>query len=189
MVQCLFLANGLAPAYCATRVPRGGSHFDSSHPSQTDSLQALRAIYLATNGQYWSNNSGWQSTEPACTWYGVTCNGMTIERLVLGPEGHHGFQGNNMSGTLPVELGELSSLNTLKLFDSPLLFGTVPTEIGLLTSLTELRVGNYPTELNSGSIIGRLSGTLPTQLGKLTSLKVWQFQDCSMSGTLPNELG
>ena len=65
--------------------------------------------------------------------------------------------GNQLSGTLPTELGQLSSLQYLGLGANSL-SGTVPTELGrLATSLTD---GLYLWR-------NRLSGTLPSQLAQL----------------------
>ena len=42
---------------------------------------------------------------------------------------------NNLVGTLPAELGDLTSLTDLQLFGNPSLTGTIPASLGNLVSL------------------------------------------------------
>ena len=70
---------------------------------------------------------------------------------------------NNLTGTLPTEIGELTDLTVLDV-NTNLLSGTLPTEVGRLTQLHNVYV-------NTNS----LSGTLPTEvrdLAKLTALNI-----------------
>ena len=39
----------------------------------TFECEALIALYTNTNGDEWSNNDGWSTSETPCSWYGVTC--------------------------------------------------------------------------------------------------------------------
>ncbi|KAB1221567.1 LRR receptor-like serine/threonine-protein kinase ERECTA [Morella rubra] len=63
-----------------------------------------------------------------------------------------------MSGTIPVEIGHLSSLQTLD-FSSNQMSGTIPVEIGHLSSLQTL---DFSTN--------QMSGTIPRSIGKLSML-------------------
>jgi hypothetical protein len=85
----------------------------------------------------------------------------------------------NVSGTLPTEIGFLSSLTTLAVAFCNV-SGTVPSQLGLLSHLQELRLFD-----NS------LSGSLPTQLVGLTALSALYIDQNFFSGTLsdlPNGL-
>ncbi len=43
---------------------------------------ALEALFLATGGGNWTTNSSWLSeTDDACTWYGVSCGGPTLNHV------------------------------------------------------------------------------------------------------------
>lgn len=112
------------------------------------------------------------------------------------------LNGNQFSGTLPAgifeHLGKLSVLSVYKL----LLTGTVPTEVGLLTSLkTNFFLaendftGTIPSELGLLSNVGiislhatSLSGTLPSELLRLTNLEVLSVSDTSLTGSIPDGL-
>jgi len=37
--------------------------------------ETLIALYNNTDGEHWSDNTGWNVTNTPCSWYGITCNG------------------------------------------------------------------------------------------------------------------
>ena len=124
----------------------------SGQGTVADDRAALEALYDATNGANWSSNDNWKTDEPLGQWFGVRINNSDgrVTRLDLSY--------NELNGTIPAEIGNLTSLTELELSFN-LLSGTIPAEIGYLTSLTEL-------ELYSN----QLSGTIPAEIGYLTSL-------------------
>jgi len=133
---------------------------------------ALVALYNSTAGGSWTNNTNWLSGDPCVDeWFGVSCDpGDTmVTDLSL-------FD-NNLSGILPSELGNLTSLTVLNLSWNSLT-GAIPTEIGGLTNL-----GNLDLSRNT------LSGTIPSELGNLSSLFFLQLSDNQLSGNIPSELG
>ena len=131
---------------------------------------ALIALYRSANGNYWFNNSHWLSDAPLNTWYGVTTdeNGRVIG-LYLGK--------NGLWGTIPSELGNLTSLQGLSLSDN-LLNGTIPSEMGKLTNLEWLYLDS-----------NQLCGTVPPELGELTNLTELILYSNQLQGTIPPELG
>jgi hypothetical protein len=114
---------------------------------------ALIALYDATGGPTWTNNSGWlgpPGTE--CNWYGVGCwyGPVTVTFL--------NFSWNNLSGEIPPELGALKNLDHLFLSGNRLR-GGIPVELGSLTNLAKL-------SLNSN----QLCGPVPTEVQNLRYL-------------------
>ena len=110
----------------------------SGTPTPTDPADdraALEALYDATNGANWSSNDNWKTDEPLGQWFGVRINNSDgrVTRLDLNY--------NQLSGTIPAELGNLSSLTELELGGNQL-SGTIPVELGNLTRLTTLDL-NY----------------------------------------------
>ena len=67
---------------------------------------ALVALYESTDGDNWYNNDGWLKA-PVAEWYGVTVSGDRVVGLDLGS--------NLLTGEIPPELGQLSSLEVLDL--------------------------------------------------------------------------
>ncbi len=69
---------------------------------QETQQDVLVSLYNSTGGASWNNNSGWLSTDPVCTWNGVSCDGSgNVTSLIL--------SWNNLSGTIPDSIGNLSS--------------------------------------------------------------------------------
>ena len=165
---------------------------ESSSANEQDSL-TLVALYQSMAGASWTDASNWLSG-PVATWAGITVDeeGRVISIAL---------PGNGLSGSLPVELGQLTaleqldlsennvsgsmpaamaSLDALKMLDLSVtgLEGSIPEEIGQLSNLTHLILwGN------------KLSGSIPTSLGELSGLQeMWLFQN-RLEGLIPDDLG
>ena len=91
----------------------------------------------------------WSERELPVDWEGVTMENGRVVKLVL--------QEFGLTGAVPAEIGQLSSLERLYLAANQLT--SLPAEIGQLTSLTELYLQN--NKLTS----------LPAEIGQLTSLR------------------
>lgn len=172
--------------------------FFSSHVfAQTleDDRLALVAVYNSTEGATWANSSGWavpgNAGDNPCGWFGVTCNsgGTRVVGLNL--------SNNNMLGTLPAEIGNLTALETLNLnqlwsWDENYprfgIGGNLPSQLGSLVNLIHLDLG---TNL--------FTGTIPASLGSLSQLEYLDLSHTPMdgpfdpfgrlNGSLPAELG
>ncbi|CAN0057935.1 unnamed protein product, partial [Chrysoparadoxa australica] len=79
---------------------------------EPDERAVLKSFFKATNGQQWSNNDGWGTERPLSEWYGVIVEEVHVVGLDI--------CGNNLEGSIPVELGQLSSLKELILFGNQL---------------------------------------------------------------------
>ncbi len=84
-----------------------------------DECLALVALYTATAGDSWTNQQHWLAKTPSapCDWFGVGCAAGHVTALSLAA--------NQLSGTLPITLGYLSELTTLRL-ENNLLRGRLP---------------------------------------------------------------
>ena len=130
---------------------------------------ALMALYDSTGGASWTDKANWNSAEPLDTWFGVTLLGNDrVAELDL--------SANNVRGTLPANLGSLTSLSALDLSENQLR-GQIPDVRGL-TVLTALNLGD-----------NQLSGTIPDWLGSLTGLQELSLRDNRLTGPIPEELG
>ena len=75
-----------------------------SASAQTD-RDALIALYNSTAGENWANNTNWNTEEDISTWFGVeVADGRVTEILLFD---------NNLTGTLPPEIGELTAMTLL----------------------------------------------------------------------------
>jgi gliding motility-associated-like protein/uncharacterized delta-60 repeat protein len=128
---------------------------------------ALIALYTATDGANWTDNTGWLSADES-TWVGITVTGCDVTDISL--------PGNNLIGSLPAEIGDLPMLEGLDLGANQL-SGSIPPEIGNLTNLIGLNLA-----------INQLDGFLPPELGNLASLEVLNLSFNNFNGTPPIEL-
>ncbi len=159
----------------------------------SDSL-ALVALYNSTNGPAWSDATNWlQPGIPVSDWDYVSINGEgRVTRLSLGM--------NNMSGTLPAAIGDLTMLTTLDLQNNNI-SGEVPDEIGNLVNLEYLILsyneftGAIPAGISNMTHLvafhvadNHFTGQLP-DLGNAVNLKTISCYENNLSGSLPADLG
>jgi Leucine-rich repeat (LRR) protein len=156
-----------------------------------DSL-VLVDFNIKTNGANWTTK--WDFTQPINTWFGVYLNSN-------GCVGSLALQNNNLVGTIPLGLVNLSKLTELSLNGNKLT-GTIPSSFGTLTGLTFLDLGNnqligtIPPSLTNLTQLGvfnlqnnQLTGTIPPNLGSMSNLLLVSFNDNQLIGSIPNSLG
>ena len=165
---------------------------DTSSP-QGD-RDALAALYNATNGPNWADNTNWLTDAPLDEWYGVTTDahgrvmGLDLDNNDLSGEIPSDLAnlanlrwlnlvGNQVSGEVPSELGGLSNLHTLSLYDNNLT-GEIPPQLGSLSNLQGLDLGDND-----------LTGEIPAELGSLSNLYTLSLHDNDLTGEIPPELG
>ena len=107
--------------------------FVCAHPDYSN----LMSLYNNTDGDNWTNNTGWGSDCLPCTWFGVNCqNIMGVDRVteILLPN-------NNLNGIIPSSLGGMVLLDSLNLSTNSLT-DTIPKSLGNLSNLQSLRLDN-----------------------------------------------
>ena len=156
---------------------------------------ALVALFNATDGAHWTNTTNWLTNTPLGQWFGVSVRG--LPRRVSGLY----LARNRLSGTIPTELRNLTTLTRLDLIGNRL-SGTIPAELGSLSNLWYLNFsenwfsGTIPAELGSLSNLrdlhlydNRLSGEIPAELGSLTNLEYLDLTRNQLTGPVPSDLG
>ncbi len=149
---------------------------------------ALVALYAATSGAQWTNNTNWLKG-PVSGWYGVTTQGNRVVQLNL--------WNNGLSGSLPEEIGNLTAMRELNLGRSNLA-GPIPQSIGRLTGLNVLHLrrsgvqGQIPDSLGfcvqlSQLYLGenRLEGEVPFSLAQCKNIYSLHLNKNNLSGTFP----
>ena len=133
-------------------------------------LSILEALFESTRGAGSTRSGNWLTDASLDTWYGINVNNQgRIVALDLGQD--------NLQGTIPPELGDLSSLRVLELAFN-YLTGTIPPELRHLSDLDRL------------SLLGNdLTGIIPPELGDLSNLHFLRLHLNHLTGTIPPELG
>ena len=120
------LADGFNPEDYAIGLP------SAAEPEDIGSIRmdraALMALYNATDGPNWRNNTNWLSSKPIGDWYGVTTNaGGRVSSLVL--------NFNGLNGQIPIQFGDLTALVELRLNG----FADDDPDLSALSDLPNLR--------------------------------------------------
>ena len=129
----------------------------------------LVELYEATEGENWDDDTNWLSDQPLRTWNGVTTD---ADGRVTGLRLYY----NGLSGSIPSELGSLTSLTDLDL-DVNDLSGSIPSELGNLVGLNTLSLGGND-----------LSGSIPSELGNLFNLQWLYLNDNELTGSIVDTL-
>ena len=158
-----------------------------------DSL-ALIALYNSTNGDStWITK--WNTSDAVSDWHGITLSQGRVLEISL--------RANNLTGSLPSNLGDLDKLTTLDLYDNDItgpipisiqdmdslkflqltfnnLTGGIPPEIGGATNLEIIRLGDNTN-------LGKDDLPLPIEIGNLSKLRDLTCFACGFSDTIPSE--
>eukprot|EP00529_Nitzschia_sp_RCC80_P008683 CAMPEP_0113524792 /NCGR_PEP_ID=MMETSP0014_2-20120614/46399_1 /TAXON_ID=2857 /ORGANISM="Nitzschia sp." /LENGTH=1221 /DNA_ID=CAMNT_0000422915 /DNA_START=526 /DNA_END=4191 /DNA_ORIENTATION=- /assembly_acc=CAM_ASM_000159 len=163
----------------------------------------LATLYFSTNGDRWSESSGWLSYDlDECDWYTTSSDGSCDS---LGRIEEIDLRRNNLVGNVPDEvllladtlvslrvndnsidditfmdssrLARFSSLTRFHVQVNPL-GGVISSHLGSLTSLTSLNLSRTG-----------MDGRIPTQLGRLTQMRQLDFSTNSIGGTIPAQVG
>lgn len=160
-------------------------------------------LFYELSGSAWSENYNFLSSDHVCNWnkldeannlfFGIGCNkrGNIVEIILTD---------NNLIGTIPSEISNLRSLQSLKLSQN-LVAGSIPSSIGLLEDLQVVVMrsnrleGSIPTELNALSKLevlelssNRFSGSIPDIFEGLVALTTLGLGDNNFSGTVPSSI-
>ncbi|GAY66431.1 hypothetical protein CUMW_248700, partial [Citrus unshiu] len=130
-----------------------------------DALLALKAHITHDPTNFLAKN--WNTSTPVCNWTGVTCDVHSHRVTVLN------ISRLNLTGTIPSQLGNLSSLQSLNLSFNRF-FGSIPSAIFTIYTLKYVSFRE-----------NQLSGTFPSLILNKSSLQHLDFTHNTLSGEIP----
>ncbi|MEK6220620.1 MAG: hypothetical protein N2D54_00035, partial [Chloroflexota bacterium] len=200
----LVLVVGPAPAAQAGLGFSDCASADAAGDINETECDFLLAFYASTIGGSWTEGAigdidgwGWQDNSDPCLWWGITCNGKAVTKIVLNGNNLTGkihedvvtpthtidqlssleefnVNSNSLTGGLPDEITNITSLKILKIVSNPSFGGTIPANIGNLTNLTDFWAG-----------AAGLTGTIPSSISTMAGLEEIRLDGNNMTGPIP----
>ena len=179
---------------------------DNNTCRERDSL-ALVSIYKSTDGPNWINT--WDTLRPIDEWFGINVDteGCVIQ---IDLDGNPDFNnrtstsqsvGNNLVGTIPDEIGELTNCLTINIAGNNL-SGGIPNSISKLDNLVSLSLinnglgGEIPSDLFLLKnltflqlIAENLTGSITNAIFDLEKIESLNLGENNLSGSIPEEIG
>ena len=176
--------------------------------------QALVDLFRATNGQNWTETTGWLTGNPCTTpWLGVTCIGNNVTEIELDENNLTGtisslsvftalavldLTNNAIGGSVP-DVSTLTSLNTVDLGGN----GLIGTHASLWTSASLANLdlsdnaltGAIPGGINLPALLtlnlssSGLGGAIPAGLWSSGALTAIDLSENTFSGSIPPAIG
>ena len=168
-------AQGVGTFYASTTGTPGASQCESgtavsdpaSNPGLVEDCEVLLAARDTLAG---TGTLNWSASTPVTSWEGVGVSRSPSRVTSLG------LSDKQPTGSIPVELGQLSNLHQVYLYNNQLT-GSIPVELGQLSNLWQLRL--------SGN---ELTGAIPAELANLTNLKELWLNNNQLTGLVPHQL-
>lgn len=197
------LSNQSSPQYRAFQWLAGNANIVKYDAAKRISRYVLATLYYSTGGNStWLKEDLWLSDADECDWFTQArsrpCSDSGQFQILQ-------VSYNNLEGSLPPELGILSSsLVTVNMAGGPTKFlgGSLPPELGHLSLVQDLRLpnnvftGSLPTAI--GGWIGmrtidlsgnKFRGEIPNEIGAISALISLSVDNNKFEGTLPTTLG
>ena len=164
----------------------------------------MALIFYSFDGpNHWRSHLKFMTPTSVCTWQaqiiygdGIQTAGIFCDETNSGIPNELKLISNNLKGTIPTEIGLLTSLTSLGISFNDNVTGTIPTNLCTMLPLKKLDLswnaltGNIPPCIGttmsnlqwlylSGNV---LKGTIPTQMGKMTQLQGFIIEDNMFTG-------
>jgi Leucine-rich repeat (LRR) protein len=171
----------------------------SDESVQISQRDVLILLYESLGGEQWNKQDNWGTNAPLTEWFGI--REVDDDGNVLKIQ----LDDNNLSGSLPEQIGCLKNLKRLCMSRNKLV-GSIPVSIAMLTSLEEIRLSNNFLEgeisstllhklidmrANGKSVMlfNNLGFTFPTEIENIKKIRKIDLSFCSMRGKIPDALG
>lgn len=191
-----FCSDDVSPSSTSVSAPRCDNGIAVPNPQDNPGLVADCTVLLQVRDTLaGSATLNWSADLAIAMWDGITIDGSPRRVIALD------LSERQLTGTIPPQLGALTSLQELWLYDNRLT-GTIPPQLGAIAKLQGLGLsenqlsGPIPPELGTLTYLehlwldtNQLMGTIPPQLGSLVNLRALTLNINQLSGVVPPQLG
>ncbi len=180
------------------------SQMENAHAQcHIDDWTALKAFYESTDGDNWTNRSGWDMQVANRNSPPTNCNLEVLHgvEIAVGRIKALNIKNNNLQGSIPGEIEKMVDLEFLILTDNKLV-GTIPNTITNLTKLNTIilkgnnLIGSLPNEIGKLNNLrqiyvnfNQLSGNIPPSIGDLGNLFALGLDNNQLTGSIPTSIG
>ena len=126
----------------------------------------LVTLYSSTGGPEWRMRQNWTGEGSLNTWSGIVTDAEGYVTEIFLPW-------NNLTDSIPPELGNLTRLEVLALFGNELT-GRIPPELGKLTTVRDFSLSS-----------NKLGGPIPPEIGGMVSVDTMYLSGNQLSGPIP----
>ena len=128
------LVTGVGEGMATVTVRAGAASGTSEITVENPDRAALVALYHATDGPNWVDNTNWLTDAPLGKWYGIGTDADGRVTVL-------GLHQNLLTGPIPPQLGNLSGLTQIFLYGNGLT-GPIPPQLGRLADLEGLELAD-----------------------------------------------
>lgn len=145
----------------------------------------LATLFIALDGNNWTNNTNWMTEVDVCHWYGIKCFGSSSDIDAIANTTNTKGNGiralilpnNQLHGSLPLEIVGLDKLENMELFNNDIV-GSIPPTLFEMTMLKTLFLDE-----------NHITGTLSTMIGSLINLEKLTLNRNKIVDSIPKEIG
>ncbi|KAK9843188.1 hypothetical protein WJX74_008421 [Apatococcus lobatus] len=149
---------------------------------QADQRAALQQLFQDTNGQYWLQNSGWNSSADHCAWFGIIC---CFSGVAATPHGQINCSLDSGIAAVVLPQNALSGVITYSSFKAFAMAHIIDLHENNISGTLPDGMSPAPSLQYCDLASNAFSGTLSTSLFQTPTLQMLKLDTNAFTGSLP----